>query len=206
MITVLRGTALAHEIAHIREASTPTASFRAAVHRIGLHLAVEASKHLPARDVEVATPLANTNGRVIDGDVVIVPILRAGLGLLQPFLDVIPSASVGYIGMRRDETTLEPEEYYKKIPTLTPSSTVIVIDPMLATGGSMSDAMHFIRQAGGHSIIAVCLIAAPEGIDRVHRDHPDARIIVAVQDDGLNDAGYIIPGLGDAGDRLFGTV
>jgi uracil phosphoribosyltransferase len=206
MVTVLRGTALAQDITSIRDASTPTSAFRAAVHRIGLHLAVAASNHLPARDVVVTTPLATTTGRVIDGDVVIVPILRAGLGLLQPFLDVLPSASVGYIGMRRNEATLEPEEYYHNIPVLHDTSTVIVIDPMLATGGSMSDAITFVRQSGGRSVIAVCLIAAPEGIARIQRDHPDTRIIVGVEDEGLNANGYIMPGLGDAGDRLFGTA
>lgn len=206
MITVLSGTGLAQDITTIRDVATPTSAFRHAVHRIGLHLAVEASKHLPSRTVDVTTPLTATTGRVVDGDVVVVPILRAGLGLLEPFLQIMPYASVGYIGLKRDETTLAAEEYYQRLPTLAASSTVIVIDPMLATGGSMVDAITAIKKAGATSIIAVCLIAAPEGINTLHTAHPNVRIIVAVQDKALNDHGYIVPGLGDAGDRLFGTL
>jgi len=206
MITVLTGTALAQDITTIRDAATPTSAFRAAVHRIGLHLAVEASKHLPSRTVDVTTPLTTTQGRVVDGEVVVVPILRAGLGLLQPFLDVMPFASVGYIGLKRDEATLEAEEYYQRLPALHASSTVIVIDPMLATGGSMVDAITALYRAGATSVIAVCLIAAPEGIEALHAAHPNVRIIVGVQDKALNEHGYIVPGLGDAGDRLFGTL
>lgn len=206
MTTILSGTALAQDITTIRDVHTPTPAFRDAVHRIGLHLAVEASKHLPSRDVDVTTPLTTTAGRVVDGDVVVVPILRAGLGLLQPFLDIMPYASVGYIGLKRDEATLEAEEYYQRLPALSATSTVIVIDPMLATGGSMVDAIHALKRAGAASVIAVCLIAAPEGIACVHREHPNVRIVVAVQDQALNEHGYIVPGLGDAGDRLFGTL
>jgi uracil phosphoribosyltransferase len=143
---------------------------------------------------------------VIDGDVVVVPILRAGLGLLQPFLDVMPYASVGYIGLQRNETSLEAEEYYLRLPVLAPTTTVIVIDPMLATGGSMVDTITRIKAAGGRTVVAVCLIAAPEGLEHVRTHHPDSRIIVAALDERLNDAGYIVPGLGDAGDRLFGTT
>ena len=206
MTTVLTGTGLAQEITTIRDATTTTPAFRGAVHRIGLHLAVETSKHLPCRDVDVTTPLTTTHGRVIDGDVVVVPILRAGLGLLQPFLDVMPYASVGYIGLQRNETSLEAEEYYLRLPVLAPTTTVIVIDPMLATGGSMVDTITRIKAAGGRTVVAVCLIAAPEGLEHVRTHHPDSRIIVAALDERLNDAGYIVPGLGDAGDRLFGTT
>lgn len=205
MVTILKGTALSQDIAQLRDATVLATAFRATVHRIGLHLAVEASKHLPGREVDVLTPLEQTTGRMIDGDVVVIPILRAGLGLLPSMLEILPSAHVGYIGLRRNDASLQPESYYQNLPTITTTTTTIIIDPMLATGGSMSAAIDAVRRAGARSVIAVCLIAAPEGIARIRAEHPDTRVIAAVLDRGLNDQGYILPGLGDAGDRQFGT-
>ncbi|MBS1560092.1 MAG: uracil phosphoribosyltransferase [Bacteroidetes bacterium] len=206
MLTILHGTALEQDIARVRSSTTPIGAFRQAVHRIGLHLAVEVSKHLPARQIEVTTPLERTSGTMIDGDVVLMPVLRAGLGLLDPFLQVLPDASVGYIGLKRDEVSLEAREYYKNFPPLSTSTTAIILDPMLATGGSMTAVLDHLRSTPLREILIACLIAAPEGINCVQSAYPTTKLFVATQDRCLNEHGYIVPGLGDAGDRLFGTT
>jgi len=206
MITVLEGAALSTEIALIRDATTGMAEFRNAVFRIGLHLAAETSKHLPTQTISVNTPLETTQQRVLSGDVNLVPVLRAGLGLLDPFLQILPSARVGFEGLRRDEETLQPIEYYRKMPPTTAASTFIVIDPMLATGGSLAATITHLKEHAHTKILAACLIAAPEGIARIEKEHSDVHIVVAAVDRELNSNGYILPGLGDAGDRLFGTV
>lgn len=206
MSIILSGTALSTDLATIRNSTTPIDVFRSAVHRIGLHLAVETSRHLPAREISVTTPIEETQCNVIDGSVVIVPILRAGLGLLDPFLSICPDAAVGFIGLKRNEETLAPAEYYRNLPPSDESTTFIVIDPMLATGGSMTATLSLLRQLPHQRIIAACLIAAPEGIKRIQDDHPDVLLVSAALDRELNNVGYIMPGLGDAGDRLFGTL
>lgn len=206
MSIILSGTALSTDLATIRNSSTPIDVFRASVHRIGLHLAVETSRHIPSKEISVTTPIETTNCSVIDGRVVIVPILRAGLGLLDPFLTICPDASVGFIGLKRNEETLAPAEYYRNLPPSDSATTFIVIDPMLATGGSMTATLGLLRKLPHQRIIAACLIAAPEGITRIQDEHPDVLIVSAALDRQLNDVGYIMPGLGDAGDRLFGTL
>ena len=206
MTTVLSGTGLSHDIAVVRDAETSVADFRAAVHRIGLHLAVEVSRHLPAVNGTVTTPLAETAATRIDGSVVLLPVLRAGLGLLDPFLEVLPSASVGFAGMRRNEDTLEPTEYYRRLPESDENTTFIIIDPMLATGGSLHATAKMLKDLPHRQIMAACLIAAPEGVRLMEEQHPEIALTVATVDDHLNDVGFIVPGLGDAGDRLFGTT
>ncbi len=206
MAIVLSGTALSTDLARIRGKSTDIEVFRGAVHRIGLHLAAETLRHLPAKAVEVETPLETTSCDVVEGAVVLVPILRAGLGLLNPFLEILPSASVGFIGLKRNEETLEPYEYYHNLPPTTDSTTFVVIDPMLATGGSMLATLKHLQGLPHQRILASCLIAAPEGVTRVEDEFPNIGLVVAALDRELNSSGYILPGLGDAGDRLFGTI
>lgn len=204
MTTILDGTALAQDISCVRNGTTPTPSFRAAVRRIGLHLAAEVSRHLPARTIDVSTPLETTSGTVIDGTVVLVPVLRAGLGLLDPFLDFLPDATVGYVGLKRDEATLEAHRYYCNLPPLD-DSIVIVLDPMLATGGTMCATLDLLKDIPHKATFTASIIAAPEGIAAVTTQHPDVHVVVAQLDRCLNASGFIMPGLGDAGDRLFGT-
>jgi uracil phosphoribosyltransferase len=180
--------------------------FRAAVHRIGLHIAAETLKHLPATQQQVTTPLETTTVNVIYGNVVVVPILRAGMGLLEPFLTLCPSASVGFIGLKRNEQTLHPDEYYRNLPPSDTTTTFIVIDPMLATGGSMVATLDLISPLPHQKVLVACLIGAPEGVHAVESSHPEVDIVIAALDRELNDVGYIVPGLGDAGDRLFGTT
>lgn len=205
MTIVLNGTGLSHDLSIIRSAAVPSAEFRAAVHRIGLHLAVETSKHLPAVSTTVVTPLESTLCDVIDGDVILLPVLRAGLGLLAPFQEILPMASVGFEGLKRNEETLVPEEYYRKIPPSSSNTTFIVIDPMLATGGSLHATLSHLESLPHARIMAACVIAAPEGISVIEQQHPNCTLIIADKDRQLNSQGYIVPGLGDAGDRLFGT-
>ena len=169
-------------------------------------MAYEVTRDLPLKEVEIETPVAKAKAKVISGKKLgIIPILRAGLGMVDGMLKLIPAAKVGHIGLYRDPETLEPVEYYCKLPYDVEERELIVIDPMLATGGSASAAIDFIKQRGAKSIKLMCLIAAPEGIERVRRDHQDVDIYVAAVDKCLNEHGYIVPGLGDAGDRLFGT-
>ena len=164
------------------------------------------TRNLPLTDKEVQTPIEKTKVKTIEGKkLAIVPVLRAGLGMVDGILQVVPNAKVGHIGLYRDPKTLEPVEYYCKLPFDIEERDIFVLDPMLATGGSASAAISLIKKRGGRKISLVCLIAAPDGIEKVHTDHPDASIFIAALDSHLNDHGYIVPGLGDAGDRLFGT-
>jgi len=206
MTTVLSGTGLSHDIAIVRDKDTSVAEFRAAVRRIGLHLATETSKHLPSTTGSVVTPLAETTATRIAGKVILLPVLRAGLGLLDAFLDIIPTASVGFAGMRRNEDTLEPTEYYRRLPDSDDDTTFIIIDPMLATGGSLHATLNMLSTLPHRKIMAACLIAAPDGIRLMEQQHPEVSLVLATVDDHLNDVGFIVPGLGDAGDRLFGTT
>lgn len=195
-----------HKVTLLRDKDTSTRDFRELVHEISMLMAYEVTRDLPVEDVEVETPLVKTKSKVIAGKkLAIVPILRAGLGMVDGMLNLIPNAKVGHIGLYRDPETLEAVEYYCKLPEDSANRDVILLDPMLATGVSASAAITFLHERGIYNIKFVCIIAAPEGVSRLHQDHPDVPIFCAVLDEGLNEHAYILPGLGDAGDRLFGT-
>lgn len=189
----------------LRDKNTGTEFFRSAVKRISNILAVEIAKSFKLLQFEIETPLEKTDGYKIDQEVVLIPILRAGLGMVSGFLEVIPEAKVGHIGLQRDENTLIPVEYYYKTPKDISNSFVILLDPMLATGGSASEAVNYLKKKGAKQIVFTCLVAAPEGIKKLSSDHNGIQIFCAANDRQLNDKGYILPGLGDAGDRTFGT-
>lgn len=195
-----------HKLTLMRAEDTGSKEFRELLGEISMLLAYEATRDLPLQEIEVQTPIVKAKSKVLAGKKLgIVPILRAGLGMVDGFINLIPAAKIGHIGLYRDPETLNPVEYYCKLPTDVAERDLIVLDPMLATGGSASAAIAFIKERGCRSIKLVCLIAAPEGIARLVEDHPDVEIFVAGVDEKLNDHGYIVPGLGDAGDRLFGT-
>ncbi len=195
-----------HKTAILRSVDTSVRDFRALVREIASLMTYEATRDLPLKTVEVTTPMSKTQLNELAGeDVAVVPILRAGLGMVDGFLDMIPNAKVGHIGLYRDPDTHEPHAYYCKLPTDIEKRRIFVVDPMLATGGSARDAINFIKEKGGKNISFMCLIAAPEGIEVLQKTHPDVDIYIAAKDEYLNDNKYIVPGLGDAGDRLFGT-
>src|ERR671929_133620 len=195
-----------HKLSYLRERDTPTVHFRKLLNEVTLLLVYEATKDFPTEDVEIETPLERTHVPRISGKkVAVCPVLRAGVGMLDGVLSLISSARVGFIGMYRDEETLEPVEYYAKLPADVADRDVILLDPMLATGNSTAAAIETVKKAGATSVRLIAIIAAPEGIERIHRDHPDVQIVVAAIDRGLNERGFIVPGLGDAGDRLYGT-
>ena len=195
-----------HKLTLIRNKETGAKDFRELVEEVALLMAYEVYRDLPLEETEVDTPIGKASCKVIAGKKLgIIPILRAGLGMVDGMIKLIPAAKVGHIGIYRDPETLQPVEYYCKLPTDIHERDLIVVDPMLATGGSASAAIDFLKQRGAKGIKLVCLIAAPEGIERVQKDHDDVDIFVAAVDERLNDHGYIVPGLGDAGDRLFGT-
>src|SRR5213079_1554662 len=195
-----------HKLSYLRDKNTPTVHFRKLVNEITLLLTYEATKDLPTEDVEVETPLERGRFPHISGKkVAVCPILRAGVGMLDGVLSLISSARVGFIGMYRDEETLEPIEYYAKLPADVAQRDVILLDPMLATGNSTAAAVATVMSAGATSVRLIAIIAAPEGIERLYAEHPDVTVLVAAVDRGLNEKGNIVPGLGDAGDRLFGT-
>ena len=197
---------LQHKLSILRNKETGVKEFREVVGEISALMCYEATRSLPTKEVEIETPLAKTMVRVLDGKkLAIVPILRAGLGMVDTMIDLIPSAKVGHIGLFRDPETHEPVKYYCKMPPDIAERQVFVVDPMLATGGSASDAITFIKEYGCKSITLMNILAAPEGIEKVQKDHPDVDIYVAAVDEKLNDHAYIVPGLGDAGDRIFGT-
>ena len=195
-----------HKTALMRQIQTGTKDFRQLVKEITELMAYEATRDLPLKDVEIETPICKANVKMLEGeDIAIVPILRAGLGMVDGMLALVPNAKVGHIGLYRDPKTHEPVEYYCKLPEDIEKRQIFVIDPMLATGGSASAAIDFVKQRGGKDIVFMCLIAAPEGIETLQKAHPDVDIDVAAIDEKLNEHGYIVPGLGDAGDRIFGT-
>jgi uracil phosphoribosyltransferase len=195
-----------HKLGLLRERSTSTADFRRLVDELTLLLTYEATKDFPTELVEVETPLERTTVERISGKkVAVCPVLRAGVGMLDGVLSLIPGARVGFIGLYRDEETLQAVEYFVKLPTDIHERDVMVLDPMLATGNSTAAAIEIVKAAGVTSIVVIAIIAAPEGIERVHADHPDVRIVVAAIDRGLDEHGFIVPGLGDAGDRLYAT-
>ena len=195
-----------HKLSYLREKDTPTVHFRKIANEVTLLLTYEATKDFPTEDVEIETPLERTTVQRISGKkVAVCPVLRAGMGMLDGVLALVSGARVGFIGLYRDEETLEPVEYYVKLPTDLAERDAIVLDPMLATGNSSVAAIAKVKDAGARSVTLVCLVSAPEGIERVHAEHPDVRIVTAGIDRGLNERGFIVPGLGDAGDRLYGT-
>ncbi len=202
-VTVVDHALAGHLLAQLRSKETAPPVFRTLAKRLALTLALEAIRDLPTTEIAVRTPLEETTGRVL-GDLVAVPILRAGLGMLEAVTELFPEVAVGYIGLERDEASLEPQSYYRKLPPVQ-GRHVLVLDPMLATGGSGSAATSAVREGGPRSIRFVCVVAAPEGIKRMEADHPDVPIFTAAIDRQLNERGYIVPGLGDFGDRLFGT-
>ena len=197
---------ITHKISMLRDVNTNTKDFRQLVYEIALLMGYEATKYLTLTDTEITTPLMKTTKKVLNQKVAIVPILRAGLGMVDGVLDLIPSAKVGHIGLYRDHETLKPVEYYCKLPTDIESREVIIVDPMLATGGSSAAAITFIKQRGAKNIKLMCILAAPEGIRVLQEEHPDVELYCGAVDDKLNEKGYILPGLGDAGDRIFGTL
>ena len=190
----------------LRDVNTNCETFRSAISRLSNIIAVKLFVDLKLKEIEVQTPLEKTKGFKLAQEVVIVPVLRAGLGMVNGFLQVIPDAKVGHIGLERDEETLKPVEYYYKTPANLIEHEIILVDPMLATGGSASAAISFLKKRGADNIIFACIVAAPEGIKKINEDHPDVKIFGAALDRELNDKGYILPGLGDAGDRTFGTL
>lgn len=196
-----------HKLSLIRDRKTPGSLFRSLIEEVGLILATESTRTLSTESVVVETPLERTSTlRLGSLDPVLVPVLRAGLGLLPPFLQLMPTAKVGHLGLYRDHDSLVPVPYYRNFPPLLEARPVFILDPMLATGGSGSEAVRQLKAAGAVNLTFVSLLAAPEGLERLHSDHPDLTIVVGAVDRQLNEKGYILPGLGDAGDRLFGTA
>jgi uracil phosphoribosyltransferase len=205
-VTEVRHPLVQHKLSYLRDRTTPTVHFRKLVAEVTLLLTYEATKDFPTETVEIETPLEKAELPQISGKkVAVCPILRAGLGMLDGVLDLISGARVGFIGLYRDEETLQPVEYYVKLPQDVADRDVILLDPMLATGNSTAHAVRVVKEAGASSVILIAIIAAPEGVERVLSEFPDVRIVVAAIDRGLNERGYIVPGLGDAGDRLYGT-
>ncbi|MBP3265508.1 MAG: uracil phosphoribosyltransferase [Clostridiales bacterium] len=195
-----------HKISLLRDKNTSTKEFRELVAEIAMLMAFEVTRDLPLKEIEVETPVATARTKVLAGkSIAIVPILRAGLGMVDGMIKLIPNVKVGHIGLYRDPVTVEPVTYYCKLPEDVDQREVILLDPMLATGGSASAAIGYLKEKGITNIKFMCLIAAPEGIARVTKDHPDIKIYCAAKDEKLNDHSYIVPGLGDAGDRIFGT-
>ena len=206
-VNVIDHPLIQHKLTIMRRKETSTKGFRELLREIAMLMTFEVTRGFPVKDIEIETPVAPCIGKQIDGKkLVVVPILRAGLGLLDGVLDLIPSAKVGHIGLYRDPETLKPVEYYCKMPRQLDQRTLLVVDPMLATGGSASAALTMLKEKGAKNLALMCLVAAPEGVKLVNEEHPDVPIFTAALDERLNDHGYIVPGLGDAGDRIFGTL
>ncbi len=206
-ILVLDHPLARHKLSLLRDRRTPVVLFRSLTEELGLMLAVEATRNLSTEAMEIETPLEKMRGETLAKlDPALVPVLRAGLGLVPPFLKLLPTAKVGHIGMYRDHASLKPVPYYRNFPPMLEARAVYLLDPMLATGGSASEAVQEVKDAGAKNITLVSVIAAPEGLARMERDHPDVRMVVGAVDRELNGQGYILPGLGDAGDRTFGTI
>jgi uracil phosphoribosyltransferase len=205
-LTVVDNPLVKRDLTILRNKETDVREFRNALRRVSYSLAIEVSKLFPFNEITVETPLTETKGIEFAKDIILVPVLRAGLSMVNSFLELLPNAKVGHIGLQRNEETLQPVEYYYKTPRTLSVSKVIVLDPMLATGGSASAAFRFLKKRGASDITLACLISAPEGIQTVSEEHPEIKIITASLDEKLNENGYIVPGLGDAGDRTFGTL
>ena len=206
-VNVIDHPLIQHKLTLMRCKETGTKDFRELLEEIAMLMAYEITRDFPLKEIDIETPVAKCKAKVLAGKKVgVVPILRAGLGMLNGVVNMIPAARVGHVGMYRDPKTLKPVEYYCKLPGDVEERTLIVVDPMLATGGSSAAALDLLKQRGAKSMILMCLVAAPEGIRLVNEAHPDGPVYVAAIDDHLNDKGYIVPGLGDAGDRIFGTL
>ena len=206
-VTIINHPLIQHKISMLRDKNTGTNEFRALVQEISMLEGYEALRDLPTEDVEVETPLTKCMTPMLAGrKIALVPILRAGLGMTEGLLRLVPSAKVGHIGLYRDPKTHLPHDYYCKLPSPIEDRMILVLDPMLATGGSASEAITFIKEHGGRKIKFMCVIAAPEGLDKLRKDHPDIQIYIGHLDEKLNENAYILPGLGDAGDRIFGTI
>lgn len=205
MLTVFDHPLIKHKLTIMRKKETGTKDFRQNLDEIGGLMVYEVTRDLPLNEIPIETPLCRTIGYEMAKDVVIVPILRAGLGVVNGIQNLIPTARIAHIGMYRDEETLEPHPYFEKYPSNMDEAAVIIVDPMLATGGSTVAAIDMVKKQGATSIKLVCLVGAPEGVKVVEEAHPDVDIYLASLDDHLNEKGYIVPGLGDAGDRIFGT-
>ncbi len=205
MLTVLNHPLITHKLTQMRKKETGTKDFKQNLDEIAGLMAYEVCRDLPVRKITIETPVASCTSTELAKEIVLIPILRAGLGLVNGINDLIPTAKVGFIGLYRDEETLEPHEYFAKFPSTMPDAVNLVLDPMLATGGSAVAAIEMIKKRGAKSIKLVCLVGAPEGVKAVETAHPDVDIYLAALDDHLNEKGYIVPGLGDAGDRIFGT-
>lgn len=205
-VNILDHPLIQHKLTQIRQKDTSTTQFRQIINEIGGLMVYEITRDLPLEQIEIETPVAKTKANVIAGKkMVVVPILRAGLGMVDGILQMIPSARIGHIGIFRDEETLQPVEYFAKFPDGLDQRDIFIVDPMLATGGSAIAAINSIKQRGAKNIKLVCLVGAPEGVKAINEAHPDVTIYLASLDEKLNEKGYIVPGLGDAGDRIFGT-
>jgi uracil phosphoribosyltransferase len=205
-VTVVDHPLVQHKLGLLRDQETPTQFFRQLVNEVAVLLTYEVTKDLPVEEVAIATPLERvTVPRISGKKVAVVPILRAGIGMLDGVLSLVTAARVGFIGLYRDEETLQPVEYYVKLPADVAERDVILLDPMLATGNSTAAAVDILKRAGAQSVRMIAIIAAPEGLERLHAAHPDVHVVVASIDRALDERGYIVPGLGDAGDRLYGT-
>ena len=205
-VQVMDHPLIAHKVGMLRRESLGSKEFRAIIYEIAIFLCYEATWGLSLRDVRIKTPICETTAKELSGKkLAVVPILRAGLGMVEGMLAMIPAAKVGHIGLYRDPETLKPVEYYCKLPADCGEREVFVVDPMLATGGSSSAAITLLKEKGVRKIHFLCIIAAPEGVEKILKDHPDVDIYIAALDEKLNEHGYIVPGLGDAGDRIFGT-
>lgn len=205
MLNLLKHPLLTHKLSILRSKQTDTKDFRDTLAEIAGLMAYEITRDLPVKDITIETPLGECHTQTLARDVVLVPVLRAGLGMVGGISNLIPSARIGHIGMFRDHVSLKPMTYYSKFPENLPDAVIMVLDPMLATGGSSTDAIQVIKNHGGKTIKLVCVVGAPVGVERILNDHPDVQIYLAGLDEKLNEHGYIMPGLGDAGDRLFGT-
>jgi len=204
-LTIIDHPLAKRDLTILRDKKTNPLEFRNAIKRISSVLITAVTKNFELKEIKVQTPLERTMGYKLNHEVVIVPILRAGLTLVEPFLEMIPDARVGHIGLYRDEETLKPVDYYLKLPKNIKKAKVLIIDPMLATGGSATAAISFLKKRGAKDITLICLVAAPEGVNKVSTEHKDVKIFAVSLDRTLNSRGYILPGLGDAGDRTFGT-
>ena len=204
-VTILDHALIKHKLTIMRDKNTSTYIFKQNLDEIAKLMAFEVTRNVSLKDKAIETPVCPMVGKEMDQQIILAPILRAGIGLVDGFRDIIPTAKVGHIGMARNEETLMPEEYYAKFPSGLEDSIVIIVDPMLATGGSASAAITNIKERGAKDIRLVCLVGAPEGVKVIEENHPDVELVLAALDEKLNDRGYIVPGLGDAGDRLFGT-
>ncbi len=205
MLKVLEHPLITHKLTQMRKKDTKTKDFRENLDEIGGLMAYEITRNLPVKEVEIETPIMMTKTYELEKDIILVPILRAGLGMVNGISNLIPTVKVAHVGLYRDEETLMPHVYFEKYPKNISDSVVMIVDPMLATGGSANAAIDMVKKQGATDIRLVCLVGAPEGVEAVEQQHPDVDIYLAALDEKLNEKGYIVPGLGDAGDRIFGT-